>query len=51
MREISREEYKSLSKMILELLKNKEMSASDIKKALSSQKDIVAVISVMYDQM
>ena len=51
MREISREEYKSLSNKILELLKNKEMSTTDIKKALSSQKDIVAVISLMYDQM
>lgn len=51
MRGISREEYNSLSNHILELLKNKEMSTTDIKKALSSQKDIVAVISVMCDQM
>jgi hypothetical protein len=51
MREISKDEYNTLAQQILDLLKNKEMSTTEIKKVLSSQKDIVAVISVMCDKM
>ena len=50
-REISIDEYNTLAKQILELLNKKEMSTTEIKKTLSSQKDIIAVISVMCDQM
>jgi len=50
-REISKNEYNILSKQILELLNNAEMSTTEIKKALTTQKDLVAVISVMLDQM
>ncbi|NVM18722.1 MAG: winged helix DNA-binding domain-containing protein [Candidatus Lokiarchaeota archaeon] len=51
MREISIDEYNVISRQIIELLYDKEMCTTDIKKALSSQKDIVAVISVMCDKM
>jgi hypothetical protein len=51
MREISLDDYNTLAQKILDLLKNKEMSTTEIKKALSSQKDINAVISVMCDKM
>ncbi|MFX0077316.1 MAG: winged helix DNA-binding domain-containing protein [Candidatus Hermodarchaeota archaeon] len=51
MREISLDEYNVLSQKILKLVSNKEMSTTEIKKALISKKDIVAVISVMLDQM
>lgn len=50
-RDISSEDYKKLSKEILNLLNQKEMSTSEIKKTLSSQKDIRAIISVMCDEM
>ncbi|MFX1448733.1 MAG: winged helix DNA-binding domain-containing protein [Promethearchaeota archaeon] len=50
-REISVDEYNTLSKQILGLLKEREMSTTEIKKTISSQKDIIAVISVMCDQM
>jgi hypothetical protein len=50
-REISVDEYKSLSNQILDLLSEREMSTTDIKKVLLSQKDIVAVISVMCDKL
>ena len=50
-REISINEYNSLTLEIFDLLRNKEMSTTEIKKALSSETDIVAVISVMCDQM
>ncbi len=50
-REISKEEYDILSKTVLEMLREKEMATTEIKKALTSQKDIVAIISIMCDQM
>jgi hypothetical protein len=50
-REISKSEYRELSDKILYLLNEKEMSTTELKKALNSQKDIVAVISVMCDEM
>jgi len=50
-RDISSEDYKKLSKEILNLLSQKEMSTSEIKKALNSQKDIGAIVSVMCDEM
>lgn len=50
-REISKTEYNTLSKQILELLNTEEMSTTEIKKNLTTQKDIVAVISIMLDQM
>ncbi|MFW9948114.1 MAG: DNA glycosylase AlkZ-like family protein, partial [Candidatus Odinarchaeota archaeon] len=48
---ISSEDYKKLSREILNLLSQKEMSTSEIKKTLNSQKDIGAVISTMCDEM
>ncbi len=51
MREISIDEYDVISRQILELLYDREMSTANIKKAISSQKDVVAVISVMCDKM
>ncbi len=50
-RNISLEEYKSLSIIILDLLKNRELSTRQIKQKISSNKDLSAVISVMCDQM
>jgi len=50
-RDISIEEYKMLSNQIISLLKKKELSTSEIKKSLNSKKDIVAIISIMCDQM
>lgn len=50
-RDISLEDYKKLSTDILNLLNKKEMSTSEIKKALNSQKDLGAIISVMCDEM
>ncbi|MFX1588627.1 MAG: winged helix DNA-binding domain-containing protein [Promethearchaeota archaeon] len=50
-RDISVEDYKKLSKEILNLLNQKEMSTSEIKKVLTSQKDIGAIISIMCDEM
>ncbi|MFX0180802.1 MAG: winged helix DNA-binding domain-containing protein [Candidatus Hodarchaeota archaeon] len=50
-RGISSEEYKKLSSEILNLLSQKEKSTSEIKKALNSQKDIGAIISIMCDEM
>lgn len=49
--EISKSEYMELSSNILNLLNEKEMSTTELKKTLGSQKDIVAVISVMCDEM
>lgn len=51
MREISIDEYNTLSNQILDILINKEMSTTEIKNVLSSQKNIVAMISVMCDKM
>ncbi|MFX1494285.1 MAG: winged helix DNA-binding domain-containing protein [Promethearchaeota archaeon] len=48
---VSSEDYKKLSMEILNLLSQKEMSTSEIKKTLNSQKDIGAVISIMCDEM
>lgn len=50
-REISKSEYKELSSRILILLNEKEMSTTELKKTIGSQKDIVAIISVMCDEM
>jgi len=50
-REISVDEFKSLSNKILDLLSEKELSTTEIKKVLMSKKDIVAVISIMCDKM
>jgi hypothetical protein len=50
-RNVSIEEYERLSKEILFLLNQNEMSTSQIKKALNSQKDISAILSIMCDRM
>jgi hypothetical protein len=50
-RKISLEEYEKISKKLLDLLNENEMSTSEIKKRLNSKKDITAVISVMCDRM
>jgi hypothetical protein len=50
-RGISKAEYGKLSKQILALLHKDELSTSELKKILHSEKDIVAVISVMCDEM
>ncbi|MFX1268176.1 MAG: DNA glycosylase AlkZ-like family protein [Promethearchaeota archaeon] len=50
-RGISSKDYKKLSREIMNLLSQKEMSTSEIKKTLNSQKDIGAIISIMCDKM
>jgi len=50
-RNVSIAEYEKLSKEIINLLNQNEMSTSQIKKILNSQKDISAIISVMCDRM
>jgi hypothetical protein len=50
-REISKNEYKTLSNKIINLVNEKEMSTTELKQSLNSQKDIIAVISVMCDEM
>jgi len=50
-RNISSEEYKELSQEILDLLQKEELSTSQIKQKVKTKKDLVAVISVMCDQM
>ncbi|MFX1401635.1 MAG: DNA glycosylase AlkZ-like family protein [Promethearchaeota archaeon] len=50
-RGISPADYETLSNKVLALLSQKEMSTSEIKKSLKSQKDIGAVISIMSDKM
>jgi hypothetical protein len=50
-RNISLEEYDELSKQILNLLQNNELSTRQIKQKIKTKKDLVAVISVMCDQM
>jgi hypothetical protein len=50
-RNISLEEYKALSRKILDLLQTKELSTREIKQQINSKKDLVAVISIMCDQM
>lgn len=50
-RDISLKDYKNLSTDILNLINKREMSTSEIKKVLNSQKDIGAIISVMCDEM
>jgi len=50
-RNISLEDYDELSKQILNLLQNNEFSTSQIKQKIKTKKDLVAVISVMCDQM
>ena len=50
-RDVSIGEYYKISKEIINLLNQNEMSTSQIKKALNSQKDISAIISIMCDRM
>jgi hypothetical protein len=50
-RDISSEEYDMLSQKVLNLLKKEELSTQEIKQKINSKKDLVAVISVMCDQM
>lgn len=50
-RNISPEEYNMLSQKVLSLLKKEELSTREIKQQINSKKDLVAVISVMCDQM
>ncbi|MFW9937380.1 MAG: DNA glycosylase AlkZ-like family protein, partial [Candidatus Thorarchaeota archaeon] len=50
-RNVSIEEYKKISTEILNLLNQNEMSTSQIKKTLNSQKNISAIVSVMCDRM
>lgn len=50
-RGISNVEYEKLSNQILKLLYKNELATSEIKKVLNSQKDIIAVISIMCDEM
>ncbi|TFG17436.1 MAG: hypothetical protein EU531_03300 [Promethearchaeota archaeon] len=50
-RNISLEEYSELSKQILNLLQKEELSTSQIKQRVKTKKDLVAVISVMCDQL
>ena len=51
MRKITIEEYRTLSERILELLDEREMHTSELKKEIDSDKGLVAVISVMNDEM
>ncbi|MFX0060094.1 MAG: winged helix DNA-binding domain-containing protein [Candidatus Hodarchaeota archaeon] len=50
-RNVSITEYDKLSKEIVNLLSQSEMSTTQIRKALNSEKDISAIISVMCDRM
>ncbi len=49
-RGVSSEQYDVLSRSILKLLKGKEMSVFDIKKALKTQTDVPSVLNLMCDQ-
>jgi hypothetical protein len=46
----SRDEYESKAKSILEILQNKGMPATDIKKALGIKENVSAIVNVMCDQ-
>jgi uncharacterized protein YcaQ len=50
-RDINREQYDELAKEIINLLTIKEMSTTEIKKLIKTEKDLSAVISVMCDEM
>ncbi len=50
-RNISLKEYDALSRKILDLLQNRELSTRQIKQQINSKKDLVAIISIMCDQM
>ena len=49
-RGFSSEEYEKLSKSILDILKGREMTASEIKKLLKTQLDVSAILYLMCDQ-
>ena len=51
MRNISLEEYEDISSNILSLVDEKEMHTGELKKILNIKKDVVAVISIMGDEM
>ncbi|MBY8985258.1 MAG: AlkZ family DNA glycosylase [Candidatus Lokiarchaeota archaeon] len=50
-RDISKEQYRGLANDIVNLLTKKELSTSEIKRLINSEKDLNAVISVMCDEM
>ncbi|MHA2037920.1 MAG: winged helix DNA-binding domain-containing protein [Promethearchaeota archaeon] len=50
-RNISRKQYDDLAKEIISLLTTKELSTSELKKLIVTEKDLNAVISVMCDEM
>jgi len=49
-RGVSSERYEEFSRSILEILKNREMTASEIKKTLRTQLDVSAILYLMCDQ-
>lgn len=49
-RGVSSQQYQELSKAILQLLKGKELSVFEIKKALQTQTDMPSVLNLMCDQ-
>ncbi len=49
-RGVSPEKYKVISKSVLALLKGREMSVFEVKKALKSQVDVASLLSLMCDQ-
>ncbi len=49
-RGVSPEKYREISKSILDMLKGKEMTASQIKKILKTQLDVSAILYLMCDQ-
>ena len=48
---ISKNEYEKISNQILTLLSQEELSTSEIKKKLNSEKDITPIVSIMCDEM
>ncbi|MFX1479211.1 MAG: winged helix DNA-binding domain-containing protein [Promethearchaeota archaeon] len=51
LRDISRDQYNELAQKIINLLAKKEMSTSEIKASIDTEKDLNAVISIMLDEM
>jgi len=49
-RGVSSEEYEKVSKSIVDILKGREMTASEIKKTLKTQLDVSAILYLMCDQ-
>lgn len=49
-REVPYEEYEAVSKLILEILKGREMTTSEIKETLKIQLDVSAILYLMCDQ-